>query len=101
MEDVKIPTTEKDRTERRKRKAAIEARMTPQQRHTAQRKRVDAFMQKRSRGPEPRPSTPTKPQKSGTPTKSQKPKTSKPELPWWRNPFPGLTGPDGALGRKE
>lgn len=58
VEDVKVPTTEKSRTERLTRKAAIEARMTPAERRRAERRRVDDFMQKRNEQLKPHPATP-------------------------------------------
>ncbi len=62
MEDVKVPTTEKSRTERLTRKAATEAGMTEQEKHSAQRRRVDAFMRRRAGEVGPRSATPgTKP----------------------------------------
>ena len=71
-------------------RAAREARMTPAERRKIERKRVDDFMERRSRELEPRPATPG--------TKPRKPKPTKPSI---RHPFPSLTGPDGALGRKK
>ncbi len=68
-------------------RAALEARMTPAERRKAERRRVDAFMERRNKEMRPQPATPEK-----------QAKLTKPSL---RHPFPSLTGPNGALGKKK
>lgn len=67
-------------------KATARARMTPQERHRADRAEQRAFDIKRIA--DTRPVT-VKPEVQVKPTR-----------PSIRHPFPGLTGPEGALGRK-
>ena len=69
-------------------KATARARMTPQERSLADRREIEAFTARRVAGD------------SAAARASSTEPPAKPAKPSLRHPFPGLTGPDGALGRK-